>query len=164
MNALRRRLLGALSLPVLFAAGCVDRDPAIGLELTYEARQPAEIHTLLLDGIQTIGVRGAWTYIGPDSTKHEARSMPRSLSPAPREIRASWRYQAIEPDDEAMLPTLPEGRARWRQAQASVALRDRIAPDALESLRSDPKRHRLKLVLIFDRDRLDVRWQVQRWR
>lgn len=162
MSALRRRLLGAL--PLLFAAGCVDRDPAIGLELTYEARQPTEIHALLLDGIQTIGARGAWTYVGPDSTKHEAWSMPRSLSPAPREIRASWRYQAIEPDDEPTPHTPPEGQVRWRQAQASVALRDRITPDALELLRSDPKRHRLKLVLIFDRDRLDVRWQVQRWR
>jgi hypothetical protein len=164
MSPLRRRLLGALALPPLFAAGCVDRDPAIGLELTYEARQPTEVHALLLGEIQTIGARGAWTYVGPDSTKHEAWSMPGSLSPAPREIRARWRYQAIEPDDEATPPTLPEGRAGWRQAQASLALRDRIAPDALELLRSDPKRHRLKLVLIFDRDRLDVRWQVHRWR
>jgi len=103
-------------------------------------------------------------HIDTQSPAHEAWTSPGSLSPAPREIRASWRYQAIEPDGEAMPPTLPEGRARWRQAQASVALRDRIAPDALELLRSDPKRHRLKLVLIFDRDRLDVRWQVQRWR
>jgi len=164
MNALRRPLLCALSLPLLFAAGCVDRDPAIGLELTYEARQPTEIHVLLLGGIQAIGARGAWTYVGPDSTKHEAWTTPRSLFPAPREIRASWRYEAIEPDDEAAPHARPAGRARWREAQASVALRDRITSDALELLRSDPKRHRLKLVLIFDRDRLDVRWQVQRWR
>lgn len=164
MNSCRRRLLAAAALPLLAGAGWSNRDPAIGLVLIYQATGPTEIQALWLDSALKLGTRGSVMHIDAQSTAHEAWTSPGSLSPVPREIRASWRYQAIEPDDEATPPTLPEGRARWRQAQARVALRDRIAPDALELLRSDPKRHRLKLVLIFDRDRLDVRWQVQRWR
>lgn len=164
MNRCRRRILAALTLPLVAGAGCVDRDPAIGLVLIYQATGPTEIQALWLDSTLKLGTRGSVMHIDAQSPAHEAWTGPARSSAAPREIRASWRYQAIEPDDQATPHTPPEGRAKWRAAQASVALRDRIAPDALELLRSDPKRHRLKLVLIFDRDRLDVRWQVRRWR
>lgn len=155
-------LLGAS--PALLLAGCLRRDPGIGVELIYESTTPAAVTDLWFDEMRMLGGRESSLYIGPDGSKHEARQLPAAADPVPAVVRARWRYEAIDPVDEAALQGLPDDRLPWREAQDSAALREAMQPDALALLRREPDRHRLRLVMIFDRRRLLLRWQVRRWR
>src|SRR5690606_23070034 len=138
-------------------------DPGIGIELVYEATHPTEIDGLWLDESRKIGARASTLYLDALSPKQEAWSSP-GPAVVPGRVVASWRYESIDPADEAALHAAPEDRGRWRAAQAEAALRALIHPDSLRLLQREPDRHRLRLVLRFDRDRLEIRWQVRRWR
>jgi hypothetical protein len=99
-------------------------------------------------------------YTSSEATKHDALALPRGSDPAPDEISATWRYEAIDPEDEASANVHPDW-VSWREAHATVPLRSEMTADELKRLRAEPQSHRLKLVLIFDRDRLNLRWEVQ---
>ncbi|TXL64634.1 hypothetical protein [Zeimonas arvi] len=161
-GALRRGV--ALAPTALLLAGCLRRDPAIGVELVYESTTPAAVTDLWFDVIRILGGRLTALHIGPDGWKREARQLPPAPDPVPAVVRARWRYEAIDPVDEAALQGLPDDRLPWREAQDSAALREAMSPDALTLLRREPDRHRLRLAMVFDRERLLLRWQVRRWR
>jgi len=144
----------------LLLAGCLRRGPGIGMVLIYQSTTPAAVTGLWFDEIRILGGRETSLYIGPAGSKHEARQLPAASDPVPAVIRARWRYEAIEPVDEAAQQGLPDARLPWRDAQDSAALRAAITPDALALLRREPDRHRLRLVMVFDRERLLLRWQL----
>jgi len=154
-------MLAAPGLAVL--AGCLRREPRIGLELVYEAATPVVVGQLWFDDSPMLGSRGAELHVSPHSTAHEARFTPSGV-PVPAIVRARWRYEATDPIDEAAFQSLPDDRLPWREAEDSAALRDAMTREALALLRDDPVRHRLRLALRFDRARLSLKWQVRRWR
>ncbi|MCM5571395.1 hypothetical protein M6I34_12825 [Burkholderiaceae bacterium FT117] len=161
MNRRRRLLLATPGLAVL--AGCLRRDPRIGLELVYEAAAPVVVGQLWFDDAPMLASRGAELHVSPHSTAHEARFTP-SGAVVPAIVGARWRYEATDPVDEAAFQSLPDDRLPWREAEDSAALRAAMTPEALVLLRDDPDRHRLRLVLRFDRARLWLKWQVRQWR
>lgn len=154
----------ALAPAAWLLAGCLGRDPGIGVELVYRSTTPAAVTELWFDDTRILGARSSSLYISPQGPAHEARQLPAAPEPVPSIVRARWRYEAIDPVDEAALQGLPDDRLPWREAQDSAALREAMPSDALALLRGEPDRHRLRLVMIFDRDRLLLRWQVRRWR
>ncbi|ODT33296.1 MAG: hypothetical protein ABS55_13540 [Lautropia sp. SCN 70-15] len=163
-GALQRLRGVALAPTAWLLAGCLRRDPGIGVELVYESTTPAAVTDLWFDETRILGGRITSLYISPQGPAHEARQLPPGPDPVPAVVRARWRYEAIDPVDEAALQGLPDDRLPWREAQDSAALREAMPSDALALLRGEPDRHRLRLVMIFDRDRLLLRWQVRRWR
>lgn len=163
-GALRRVRAVVLAPTAWLLAGCLRRDPGIGVELVYESTTPAAVTDLWFDETRILGGRVTSLYISPHGPAHEARQLPPAPHPAPAVVRARWRYEAIDPVDEAALQGLPDDRLPWREAQDAAALREAMSPEALALLRREPDRHRLRLVMIFDRERLLLRWQVRRWR
>ena len=163
-DALRRVRGVALAPAAWLLAGCPGRDPGTGVELVYRSTTPAAVTELWFDEVRILGGRLTSLHIGPDAWKHEARQLAPAPEPVPSIVRARWRYEAIDPVDEAALQGLPDDRLPWREAQDSAALREAMPSDALALLRGEPDRHRLRLLMIFDRDRLLLRWQVRRWR
>jgi hypothetical protein len=153
----------AVAVAVLAACGRATGDPRIAMVLVYEATHPTEIDGLWLDDSRKIGARASTLYLDALSPKQEAWSSAGPV-PVPGRVVARWRYESIDPADEAAVHAAPGDRSRWRAAHAEAALRARIHPDSLRLLQREPDRHRLRLVLRFDRDRLDLSWQVRRWR
>lgn len=162
MKRCRRLLLAGFGPVVL--AGCLRRDPRIGLELDYESSTAAVVNGLWFDDRSLFGSREALLHIGPNGAKHEAMQLDFGTESVPAIVRARWRYEATDPVDEAAFQSLPDDRLPWREAEDSAALRAAMTPEALVLLRDDPDRHRLRLVLRFDRARLWLKWQVRQWR
>ncbi len=96
-------------------------------------------------------------YVSPDTRADGALTTPAGVSWPPHEITANWRYQAIDPADEAANSIHPE----MREARATVPLRSRMTVEELKRMRNEPNQHRLKLNLLFDRDRLHVSWELE---
>lgn len=158
----RRLWLAALLLPLAAGAECAERNIAIGLVLFYRATLPTQIVFLDLDGRRIIDERTLVLHIGPGG-KQEAVPAPRGANPAPREIAAVWRYQETAPDEKASINT-DANKVPLREAHATVPVRSEMTAEALGLLEKDPEHHLLRLELIFDRDRLGVRWRVERRR
>jgi hypothetical protein len=155
--------LAGLLLGSALTGGCDAGDPGIGLSLGYAARQPTQIVSIDFDGERKMDGTALPLHLGAAAIKHEAVACAR-LDCVPRLLSARWRYQSLDAADEAALQALPDSQIPWREARAEIALRSRLDAEALVLLRREPGRHRLRLVLEFDRDRLLARWQVQRWR
>lgn len=162
MIVARRLLLAGLPLAAL--VGCRDRDPRIGLELVYQSVTPAAILQLWFDETAMLGGQAPELHVSPHGPAQEARFMPPGRDPIPALVRAHWRYQAVDPVDEAAFQSLPDARLPWREARGSVPLRERMSADSLGPLLRAPDRHRLRLVLLFDRAWFGLRWQVRQWR
>jgi hypothetical protein len=139
-------------------------EPGIGLSLTYRATVQVSIAELWLDAVRQLGRPGFAFPLGPRSTAHEAWVAPRGGSSIPRTIRAIWRYRSDEiPGRSSRLPVpAPEDPLTgWPSASATVRVHEVLAPGTLAALDVQPRRHRLHLELLFDRDRLIVRGMLE---
>lgn len=99
-------------------------------------------------------------YINERSPANEALVWPGGIKALPRAAHAIWRYQEVDAIDEAALHTLHERDLHWRDAEATVTLRDAMDEDVRALIEMGT--HRARLILVFDRDQLLVRWGAER--
>lgn len=155
-----KRWAGRILLCLVFfnASSCKGGDPRIGLVLKYQAKQPTDVVLLHFDEFLMMDGRAGPLHLRPTGWKQEALTTPARIDWPPREISATWRYTtAADPDPASH--TVDPNSIPWRQARATVPLRSKMTPEDLKLMRDG--RHRFKLRLLFDADRLDVRWELE---